>query len=343
MKLQELGEFELTKLIREIIDDSRHPEQAIWQDLSIGPGDDAAVWQGNNHLQIATTDTMVQDVHFDLDTVTWDELGWKALAVSLSDIAAMGGIPQYALVSLSLPGELESESISKFIKSMTNLASKFETAIVGGNLTSSLRIIITTTLIGYTPDRVLMRSTARDGDCIAITGYAGTSAAGLENILGKIALDSSCQQVLRRAHLQPTPRIKEGRILVGQGVKTAIDISDGLIADLNHICEASGVNALIELEQIPIHPLVKHNFHNCLELALWGGEDYELLFLASEDTINKAKLAMSCPVTVIGKTTKEAQLKRISLRDRNGSFVPYEREGWDHFGKKFSRAKNIRS
>jgi len=339
MKLQELGEFKLTKLISEIIDKSRCLDHASWQDLSIGPGDDAAVWQSSNHTQMATTDTMVQGVHFDLDTVTWEELGWKALAVSLSDIAAMGGIPQYALVSLSLPVELEAESISRLIKSMTCLAGKFETAIVGGNLTSAPNVVITTTIIGYSRSEILKRSTACAGDHIAVTGYLGTSAAWLKNLLGKTTLDARSQEILRRAHLQPTPRIKEGQALVQQGIRTAIDISDGLIADLKHICESSKLNAWIGLEQIPVHPLVKLNFPDYQELALCGGEDYELLFTANKNAIDMTRQVLSCPVTVIGEITEQAQPEHVVLRDKKGNIIPHKKEGWNHFGNEFSRAK----
>lgn len=340
MKLQELGEFELTKLISEIIDKSKCLECTSWQGLLIGPGDDAAAWQSSNHIQIATTDTMVQEVHFDLDTVTWEELGWKALAVSLSDIAAMGGIPQYALVSLSLPVELEAESVSRLIKSMTCLASKFETAIVGGNLTSAPNVVITTTLIGYSRGgEILKRSTACAGDHIAVTGYLGASSAGLKNLLGKTTLDARNQEILRRAHLQPVPRIKEGQSLVQQGIRTAIDISDGLIADLNHICESSKLNAWIALEQVPVHPLVKLNFPDYQELALCGGEDYELLFTADKNAIDRARQVLSCPVTVIGEITEKAQPEHVALRDKKGNIIPHEKEGWNHFGNGFSRAK----
>ncbi|MCD6567148.1 MAG: thiamine-phosphate kinase [Dehalococcoidia bacterium] len=339
MKLQELGEFKLTKLISEIIDKSRCPECDSWQRLSIGPGDDAAAWQSNNYIQLATTDTMVQDVHFDLDTVTWEELGWKALAVSLSDIAAMGGIPQYALVSLSLPVELEVEYISRLIESMTCLASKFETAIAGGNLTSAPNVVITTTLIGYSRGEILKRSTACAGDHIAVTGYLGASAAGLRNLLGKTTMNAKSQEILRRAHLHPIPRIKEGQALIQQGIRTAIDISDGLIADLNHICESSKLNAWIELEQVPVHPLVKLNFPDYQELALCGGEDYELLFTADKNAIDRARQVLSCPVTVIGEITEKSQPEHVALRDKKGNITPHEKEGWNHFGNGLSRAK----
>ena len=332
MKLYELGEFGLIDLIHSITDKLKNLKQASWQQLLVGIGDDAAAWQSDNHIQLATTDTLVQDIHFDLSTVTWEELGWKALAVNLSDIAAMGGIPQYALISLALPGGLEVENISQFITGMLPLAREFGVAIVGGNLVTASTIVITITVTGCSKDKtVLERSTAMSGEQIAVTGHLGLSAAGLEMLNGKISLDPETSNFLRRGHLRPVPRVKEGQILVKQGVKSAIDISDGLVADLDHICQSSKVNARVKIEQVPVHPSVKANFLNYEQLALYGGEDYELLFTANKTIIEQVKRALKCPVTVIGDITKETLPNRVTLVDRKGNVIPYERGGWEHF------------
>ena len=331
MKLRELGEFGLIDVIHNLVDKSKNPEHSSWQKLLVGIGDDAAAWQGNSGIQLVTTDTLVQDVHFDLGTITWEELGWKALAVNLSDIAAMGGIPQYALVSLSLPTELEVEDISKFVSNMARLAEKFGVAIVGGNLTTAPIVVITIAVTGYCQGDVLKRSGACPGEYITVTGYLGTSAAGMEMLQGKINLDAEGTQTLRQAHLQPMPRIKEGQILVQQGVKAAIDISDGLIADLDHICEVSKVNARIRWEQVPVHPVVKANFSDYQELSLHGGEDYELLFTANKNVIEKVKQDIDCPVTVIGEITEEILPSRVTIVDNKGNVIPYKKGGWEHF------------
>jgi len=332
MKISELGEFGLINLIQSISDKFRNSEQASWQQLLVGIGDDVAAWQGDNHIQLATTDTLVQDVHFDLDIITWEELGWKALAVNLSDIAAMGGVPRYALISLACPGEIEVENISKLCHSMAALAAEFGVAIVGGNLAAALNLVITVTVLGCSKNRsMLKRSAAMPGDQIAVTGYLGLSAAGLEMLKKKISLAAETTTTLRKAHLQPMPRVKEGQILIEHGVNSAVDISDGLIADLDHICEASKVNARIDIAQVPIHPLVKANFPNYLELALYGGEDYELLFTADKAIVDQAKEALICPVTVIGDVMKESLPNRVTLMDSKGNVVPYKKGGWEHF------------
>ena len=332
MRLSELGEFGLVNLICSSSARYENSGRTPWQEVLVGIGDDAAAWQSDNRIQLATTDTLVQDVHFDLAVINWEELGWKALAVNLSDIAAMGGIPKYALLSLALPCELEVEDISKFITSMMHLARKFRVAIVGGNVATAPNVVITITIIGYSKGKdMLKRSTASSGEQIAVTGYLGLSAAGLEMLKGKVISDPKISNILRRAHFKPMPKVKEGQILIEQGVKTAIDISDGLIADLDHICESSKVDARIKIEQVPVHPVVKTNFPNHQELALCGGEDYELLFTADEATVARAKQALNCPVTVIGDVTDEKLPTRVTVVDSKGNIIPYKKGGWEHF------------
>jgi thiamine-monophosphate kinase len=332
MRVSELGEFGLIDLIRGNITRHENFGHAPWQEVIVGIGDDAAAWQSDNRIQLATTDTLVQDIHFDLDVINWEELGWKALAVNLSDIAAMGGIPKFALLSLALPGEVDVEDISKCINSMMHLAREFGVAIVGGNVATAPNVIITVTIIGCSESGVILkRSTASPGEQIAVTGYLGLSAASLEMFKGNLILDPEIGNILRRAHFKPLPKVKEGQILLKQGVKTAIDISDGLIADLDHICESSEVNAKIKIEQVPAHPVVTANFINYQELALSGGEDYELLFTADETTVARVKQALDCPVTVIGEITTEKLPARVTVVDSKGIIIPYKKSGWEHF------------
>ena len=332
MKLSELGEFGLINLIRNSVARYEKSWRTPWQGVLVSIGDDTAAWSNDNHIQLATTDTLVQGVHFDPDVVTWEELGWKALAVNLSDIAAMGGIPKYALLSLALPSDLEVEDISKFIDSMLHMAKEFGVAIVGGNVATSPNVVITVTIIGCSKGKAMLkRSTASSGEQIAVTGYLGLSAAGLEMLKGKAISDPEVSNILRRAHFKPMPRVKEGQILIEQGVKTAIDISDGLIDDLDHICESSKVNAKVKIEQVPVHTVVKANFPNYRELALCGGEDYELLFTADEATVDRAKQALNCTVTVIGDITNEKLPTRVTVVGSKGNIIPYKKGGWEHF------------
>ena len=332
MRLSELGEFGLINLIRTATTRCGNFGRTPWREVLLGIGDDAAAWQIGNRIQLATTDTLVQGVHFDLGIITWQELGWKALAVNLSDVAAMGGIPNYALLSLALPARLELKDVSAFINSFTRAAAEFGVAIVGGNVTTAPNTVITATIIGRSKGKTMLeRSTASSGDQIAVTGYVGVSAAGLEMLKGTAISDPRARDVLRQAHLRPMPRVKEGQILVEQGVRTAIDISDGLVADLDHVCESSRVSAKINVEQVPVHPAVAAHFPGSQELALSGGEDYELVFTADKATVARAKRALSCPVTVIGNITEEELPTRVLVVDSKGTIIPYKKKGWDHF------------
>jgi len=332
VKVSELGEFGLIELLEKMVAASGG-NQAAWQQLVIGIGDDAAAWQGDGALQLATTDSLIQDVHFSLDTATWYELGWKALAISLSDIAAMGGVPQYALVTLALPPDTEVEDITALFQGMLELAQPSGVAIAGGDIVRSSLTMITTMVTGSATDRghVLTRSAAKPGDKIAVTGFLGTAAAGLKLLREKLDLAPEAAAYLRRAFLQPEPRLAEGQLLVSHGVKAAIDISDGLIADLTHICQASHAGARIEVDRLPIAPAVKDIFgDNSLKLALSGGEDYELLFTASAGIIEKVARAASCPITIIGEITAE-ETGKIDLINKEGKSFHLNSGGWDHF------------
>jgi thiamine-monophosphate kinase len=335
MKVSELGEFGLIELLADIVDRTKNPQDSSWQRLLIGIGDDAAAWQGDSSIQLATTDSLIQDTHFDLNVTTWEELGWKAIAVNLSDIAAMGGVPKYALISLALPGELETDCISSLYQGMAQIANQFGVAIIGGNIASASRTMITVTVLGSLESKsALTRSAALPGDQVAVTGYPGLSAAGLKMLKQKLSFDAETSRLLRRAHLQPTPRINEGQVLLRHGVKAAIDISDGLIADLTHICKASKVSARINKDSVPIHPILQSNFKSdCQQLALSGGEDYELLFTASSQVINQVKQAISCPITVIGEIT-EGTPGQVTLSDAAGKSIPWQQGGWEHFKSK---------
>jgi len=335
MKIYELGEFGLIELLADIVDRTKNPRDISWQRLLIGIGDDAAAWQGDSSIQLATTDSLIQDTHFDLNITTWEELGWKAIAVNLSDISAMGGIPIFALISLALPGELETGCISGLYQGMAQIANQFGVAIVGGNIASASKTMITVTVLGSLESKsALTRSAAVPGDQVAVTGYLGLSAAGLKMLKQKLSFDAETSQLFRRAHLQPIPRIKEGQVLLRHEVRAAIDISDGLITDLTHICKASKVSAKINKDSVPIHTILQSNFKSdCQQLALSGGEDYELLFTASSQVINQIKQAISCPVTVIGEIT-EGTPGQVTLSDAAGKSIPWQQGGWEHFKSK---------
>ena len=214
---------------------------------------------------------------------------------------------------------------------MIELAGQSQVTIAGGNISRSPVVSVTVTVIGSSNNYLLRRSTARPGDSIAVTGYPGSAAAGLEMLKKKLKFTPVITQYLRAAFLHPVPHLTEGQILVKHGIKTAIDISDGLLSDLRHVCEASKVSARLNTERLPIHDAVRDNFgERALELALSGGEDYELLFTGSTQAINKIKAEIACPVTVIGEITAGEQCK-IDLLDAAGNPFDIGKAGWTHF------------
>ncbi len=328
-----MGEFRLVELLARIAEEGQGKQSAHRQRLVIGIGDDAAAWRSDALITLATVDCLVQDVHFTLDMTTWNELGWKALAISLSDIAAMGGVPQYVIVSLGLPGDTEADDVADLYRGIIKLGNRFGVVIIGGNVSDATIAFISTTVLGSATgqDNILTRSAARAGDRIAVTGNLGAAAAGMKMLKQKMPLGPEDSASLRQAFLRPCPRIAEGQFLAEQGVNAAIDISDGLIADLSHLCRASRAGARIDIDRIPIHPAAKNGFGDrSLEMALSGGEDYELLFTASTGVIDRVKTRASFPVTVIGEVVAD-KTGMVTLVDREGRPYKPAGTGWQHF------------
>jgi thiamine-monophosphate kinase len=325
MKVWELGEFGLIGLIAKTVG------KCSRSDLVLGISDDTAAWRTEKSVQLATTDILVQDVHFTLNIATWRELGWKALAVNISDIAAMGGTPSFALVSLGLPPETEVNNVIELYRGMKELAKKFNVDIVGGNISRAPVVILDVSLIGKASGDLLTRSAAAPGDQIAVTGYLGQSAAWLRMLKSGLKFDRKTTAFLRESHLRPQPRVAEGQILVQHGVRAAIDLSDGLISDLTHICKASRVGAKVWIDKLPIHEILKASFKkDARGLALSGGEDYELLFTTKSKVITELTNIMSTPITVIGEILSDSS-GQITLLDEQGKVVKWTEHGWDHF------------
>ncbi len=331
MKVSELGEFGLIDLLARMVSDSQGNQPAPHQIIA-DIGDDAAAWRSEASTQLATVDSLVQDVHFTLSTTSWKELGWKSLAINLSDIAAMGGVPEYALAALAIPADTEVEDVAAVYEGMIEMAKQFQVAIIGGNVCRSPAVSITITVLGSSlNNKILRRSTAMPGDNIAVTGYAGSAKAGLEMLTKGLQFSPEATTYLRDAFLHPMPRITEGQLLIKQGVATAIDISDGLLADLRHICQSSQVSARVEVDRVPVHPAVRENYGDrARELALGGGENYELLFTGNAAVINKVKEEAPCPVTIIGEITA-GEPGEVSLFDTDGNPVKIRETGWEHF------------
>jgi thiamine-monophosphate kinase len=331
MKVSEVGEFGLIEILARMVQTGRDVRPPARKNMVAGIGDDAAAWRNTGGITLATTDCLVQDVHFKLGQAGWCDLGWKALAVNLSDIAAMGGMAEYALVTLGLPPDTGVEDVTDLYKGMIELGEKFDVTLAGGDTTSSKTAFISLTVTGSAGKRLLRRSAALPGDLVAITGYPGMSAAGLR-LIGDGVPPVDSDAPLRQAFLRPYPRLREGAIILSAGGHAAIDVSDGLVADLGHICRASEVGARVEVERIPLHPAARRIFPTqALDMALGGGEDYELLFTGSTGVIDKVRAKTSLPVSVIGEITADIT-RQVQVLDSNGRPYLFDKAGWDHFG-----------
>lgn len=336
MKVSELGEFGLIDTLADLINaeapDSARVDRAHGYKLLIGIGDDTAAWKSPpSATELFTTDTMVQGVHFVSGKITWNELGWKALAVNYSDIAAMGGIPRYSIVTLGLPAETFVEDIVQMYRGMLELCREYSGAIVGGDVVSSPVLFITVALVGYCDGAPMTRSSAVAGDQVAVTGHLGSSAGGLRMLLENLSFKEETASFLRAAHNKPRPCIKEGQILLNLGVKSAMDVSDGLMDDLSKLCKASKVSAVVNSSKVPAHESLKQAFpQDWLELALGGGEDYELLFTAPRKVIDKVIKGLPGKVAVIGEIVA-GRAGEVKVVDEQGRAVSLAKGGWDHF------------
>lgn len=306
--------------------------------MALGFLDDAALWQQGDGWVIATADALVEDVDFRLRTFSWEDIGWKALAVNLSDIAAMGGVPRGAIVSLCLPETIEAACVSALYDGMSCLASKAQCPVVGGDLSSSGQVMINVTIIGAvkSAERVLRRSSACVGDLIAVTGVLGNATAGLAMLEGGAESREQYGERFIAAQRRPVPRLAEGQALVEAGVRCGMDISDGLAVDLQKLCKASGVSAEVSLSRIPIDPMLHLALGESHRTqAVTGGEDFELLFTAPQKTMHRAQSMLASKglerCTVIGRIEAGAS-GDVIVRDERGAAVPMSHKGFDHFG-----------
>jgi thiamine-monophosphate kinase len=326
VELRELGERGLIRLMREMVAAATPPESLV-----VGIGDDAAAWRSGTGLLLATTDTLVEGVHFLPGSP--QALGWKALAANLSDIAAMGGQPRLALVSLALPPSTEVAWVEGLYQGLLEAAKGFGVTLAGGDTVDAPLKVITLLLLGEasSEERLMRRSAARAGELLAVTGYLGNSAGGLRVLRGEAQPGPESAAFLREAHLQPQPRISEGQALTDLGVRAAIDVSDGLLADAERLCLESGVAAELDLERLPIHPYLKEAFPaEYHHLALSGGEDYELLFSAPPDLLERVARALATQVTTLGRLV-EGPPGQVKVFDREGKPLEFTVKGWEHF------------
>lgn len=331
MLLSDVGEFGLIERVAEIVggDDER---------VVIGIGDDCAVleWNDAKYL-LVTTDTLVEQVHFRLEWATPEDVGGRAIAANLSDIAAMGGTPLAATVSIATPPELAVDTVEELYRGMQQVSAKYGLPIVGGDTVKSDRwITLSITVLGEVKKgNLLTRSGARPGDVVVVTGTLGDAAAGLDVLeRGTGTMSPEIEGRLLAAHLRPEPRLREIQLLFDSLTPTScIDLSDGLASDLRHICTASGVGAEVELEKVPIsvecHNIAALTGKPALEYALSGGEDFELLLTIPPDSVGDLpRLLRATTTKVIGRIVDDASI--VTGVDIEGNRVALGK-GYEHF------------
>ena len=331
--LEELGEFGIIDLFRK----SGFPPH---EDVYAGIGDDCAVLEGPPGERIlVTTDMLLEGVHFLRGGTGPYLLGWKALAVNLSDLAAMGGRPWAAFLALGLPRDLPVSYLEDFRKGLANCAARYGIPLLGGDTTAAREdAALCLTLLGRVPaGREVYRSGANPGDRILLGRPTGESAAGLALVLDPaIDLPDPDREALLLAHNKPEPQLDLGALLSGSGLATAmIDISDGLLQDLGHICEESQAGARVELEKVPVTPLLARFAaaakKDPLDLALAGGEDYALLFSVPEnrvaEALEAARRGLGIRLHPIGTVTDDPGI----LLGREGQWRKPDRTGYTHF------------
>lgn len=315
----DVGEQELLTAIGKVL-------SGAGPEVLVGVGDDAAVVRPGPGDLVITTDAMVEGTHFDRGLTSARDLGYKAIVVNLSDIAAMGASPRTAVCALTLSDAVDAAWTMELFGGMREACDEHALWLVGGNLARGREVTAAITVIGEVASgRAVTRSGARVGDAVVVTGSLGGSAAGLRIAAGSATSLSLEQRDALYRHLRPAARIGEGRVLAHAGATAMIDISDGLALDLARLCRSSAVAASITAASIPVHPAA------AATEALAGGEDYELLATVPTSTLGEltADLAdrFGTPLTVIGHI---AAGDGVTLEDRDGP-RPLGAAGWDHF------------
>ena len=338
MRISELGEFGLIELLTKEFGIPFPPRAGgiPRPGLLVDLGDDAVVSQSRDRAIIWTTDTLVDGVHFLAGRTSWRDIGWKALAVNLSDIAAMGGSPNLFLVTLALPADFGVEDAVELYHGLHDAALAYDVTLGGGDIVSSPVFSLTVAACGWAESsnlgqpKVMRRAAALVGDIVAVSGNLGDSAGGLNLLQEGGTFSTEAEVSLRRAHEHPRPRVALGMNAVRNGVLCGIDISDGLVQDLGHIAAASGAGIRLNAARLPLSGALREVFPSqALGLALSGGEDYELILIG-------AKVAIESLVSEEAKITEIGQIVHqdgpgVVVVDDSGREIPIATGGWNHF------------
>jgi thiamine-monophosphate kinase len=329
------SEVELVQAIRKVLSGDA-------PGLVVPVGDDAAVVEPGDHHGLLTADMLVEGIHFEAGATSAHDLGHKAVAVNVSDVAAMGGSPRYGLACLAVSDRVEASWVMELYGGMREGADEYGMALVGGDTSRGERTVISVTVYGeVAKGRAVTRSGGRPGDRLAVTGALGASAGGLrlartEGEHRRDLLSTDWGRALLAVHERPVARVGEGQSLAQAGATAMIDLSDGLALDLWRLCRESAVGARVRLADVPVadglDELSRAEPVEPLDLALHGGEDYELLAALPAEAAGEARHRLEerfgTQLTEIGELTDGSELVAV---DADGAEAPLQPKGWDHF------------
>ena len=352
LTVAELGEFGLIDRLARILDRSGRDPLRPESQGTIGIGDDAALWEPRpGFREVLTTDALIEGVHFRHTTTSWHDLGWKALAENVSDVAAMGALPTRAFVTLGLRPETRVADLDALYEGFA----AFDLwlldrgiggfGVAGGDTVSSPVTMLSITVVGELAGDGLRRAAGRPGDLLAVTGSLGGSAGGLALLeQGDAQRGNPDVEALVGLHLAPYPRVLEGLTLAEAGVRCGMDLSDGLLGDSGKLAYASGLSAIIDLHELPMPPALARLYgaDEAQTMALAGGEDFELLVAAPPDVIERATALLAAraqeppfanalvPLKVVGRL-EEGTPGQVTVLDEHGQPVTPPKSSWDHF------------
>jgi thiamine-monophosphate kinase len=324
--MKKTGEFELIeRLCRDL---PRGPRTIL------GAGDDCAILMPGSRSQLFTIDSMVEGVHFKLEWIKPAQLGMRSLEVNLSDIAAMGGRPRACVINLGIRQGLNATFFDRLYRGLGQAAQAAGVDVVGGNITKSDQLTITIALLGEVAGQPLRRDTAREGDEIFVTGTLGDAALGWRILAGEVEASGAARKFLVSRFIGPQARLDAGQQLSRmRPTPAAIDISDGLLQDLGHILERSGIGAEVDLAAIPRSRSYLEVVQNTLDPALSGGEDYELLFcMPGGHSTEQLSRRLGIAVSRVGRIVNRK--RGLRLREPGGRLIsPRGPRGWDQLGR----------